>query len=195
MPDTSFAPLTQRHGYTDEEKENIQKAVRLLETSHGVVDMPQMREEFCDWLEAKRQLALANADRVMDVYRRRSAVIGFRCGVIFHLLEQQKEESEACIRFALAVADYVLAMQMEMFGQRLDRQQKDNDIVPIYKSRNNVLFEELPEQFTLLDASRARRDGAGKETLRKMVYRWVKRGLCERVEGEAELWQKLPLTA
>lgn len=195
MPDTSFAPLTQRHGYTDEEKENIQKAVRLLETSHGVVDMPQMREEFCTWLEAKRQLALANADRVMDVYRRRSAVIGFRCGVIFHLLEQQKEESEACIRFALAVADYVLAMQMEMFGQRLDRQQKDNDIVPIYKSRNNVLFEELPEQFTLLDASRARRDGAGKETLRKMVYRWVKRGLCERVEGEAELWQKLPLTA
>ena len=35
-----------------------------------------MCEEFCQWLEAKRQLALANADRVMDVYRRRSAVIG-----------------------------------------------------------------------------------------------------------------------
>lgn len=91
MPDTSFAPLTQRHGYTDEEKENIQKAVRLLETSHGVVDMPQMREEFCDWLEAKRQLALA-------------------------------------------VADYVLAMQMEMFGQRLDRQQKDDGIAHLSKS-------------------------------------------------------------
>lgn len=91
MPDTSFAPLTQRHGYTDEEKENIQKAVRLLENSHGVVDMPQMREEFCDWLEAKRQLALA-------------------------------------------VADYVLAMQMEMFGQRLDRQQKDDGIAHLSKS-------------------------------------------------------------
>ena len=27
---------------------------------------------------------------------------------------------DACIRFAKAVADYVLAMQMEMFGLRLD---------------------------------------------------------------------------
>lgn len=195
LPDTSFAPLTQHHGYTDEEKDNIQKAVRILETSHGVIDMPRMREEFCTWLEAKRQLALVNADRVMDVYRRRSAVIGFRCGVIFYLLEQQNEETVACIRFALAVADYVLAMQMEMFGQRLDRQQQDNDVIPVYRSRNTVLFEQLPDQFTLLDASRARRDGAGKETLRKMVYCWMKRGLCERVDGETDLWQKLPLTA
>lgn len=114
---------------------------------------------------------------------------------IFYLLEQQNEETVACIRFALAVADYVLAMQMEMFGQRLDRQQQDNDVIPVYRSRNTVLFEQLPDQFTLLDASRARRDGAGKETLRKMVYRWMKRGLCERVDGETDLWQKLPLTA
>lgn len=195
MPDTSFAPLTQRHGYTDEEKENIQKAVRILETSHGVVDMPRMREEFCAWLEAKRQLALVNADRVMDVYRRRSAVIGFRCGAIFHLLEQQPEETDACIRFAVAVADYVLAMQMEMFGQRLDRQQQDNDAAPVYKTRNSLLFAQLPEQFTLLDASRARRDGACRDTLRKMIKRWMKRGLCQSVEGEVDLWQKLPLTA
>ncbi len=196
MPDTSFAPLSQHHGYTEEEQDNILKAVNLLERSHGVMELPRMCEEFCQWLEAKRQLALANADRVMDVYRRRSAVIGFRCGVIFHILEQTEEETDACIRFAKAVADYVLAMQMEMFGLRLDKQQQDNEAIPVYKSRNTLLFAQLPEQFTLFDASRERGDGASRETIRKMISRWTKRGLCKKLKsGDTEIWQKLTISA
>lgn len=179
-----------------EEQANILKAVSLLERSHGVMELPRMCEEFCQWLEAKRQLALANADRVMDVYRRRSAVIGFRCGVIFHILEQTEEETDACIRFAKAVADYVLAMQMEMFGLRLDKQQQDNEAIPVYKSRNTLLFAQLPEQFTLFDASRERGDGASRETIRKMISRWTKRGLCKKLKsGDTEIWQKLTLSA
>ena len=196
MPDTSFAPLSQHHGYTEEEQDNILKAVNLLERSHGVMELPRMCEEFCQWLEAKRLLALANADRVMDVYRRRSAVIGFRCGVIFHILEQTEEETDACIRFAKAVADYVLAMQMEMFGLRLDKQQQDNEAIPVYKSRNTLLFAQLPEQFTLFDASHERGDGASRETIRKMISRWTKRGLCKKLKsGDTEIWQKLTLSA
>ena len=160
------------------------------------MELPRMCEEFCQWLEAKRLLALANADRVMDVYRRRSAVIGFRCGVIFHILEQTEEETDACIRFAKAVADYVLAMQMEMFGLRLDKQQQDNEAIPVYKSRNTLLFAQLPEQFTLFDASRERGDGASRETIRKMISRWTKRGLCKKLKsGDTEIWQKLTLSA
>lgn len=195
MPDTSFAPISQHHGYTDEEKENILKAVKLLEQSHGVVDLPRLRDTFCTWLEEKRQLALANADRVMDVYRRRSAVIGFRCGVIFHVLEQTEEETDACIHFAKAVADYVLAMQMEMFGLRLDKQQQANEATPVYKTRNTVLFNQLPDQFTFFDASRERGDGASRETIRKMINRWTKRGLCKKLDGDTEMWQKLPISA
>ncbi len=195
MPDTSFAPISQHHGYTEEEQANIQQAVKLLSQSHGVLDLPHLREDFCTWLEEKRQLALANADRVMDVYRRRSAVIGFRCGVIFHILEQTEEESEACIHFAKAVADYVLAMQMELFGLRLDKQQQDNEATPVYKTRNTVLFDQLPEQFTFFDASRERGDGACRETILKMIRRWTKRGLCKKMKGDNEMWQKLPISA
>lgn len=195
MPDTSFAPISRHHGYTEEEQANIQQAVKLLEQSHGVMELPRMCQEFCTWLEEKRQLALANADRVMDVYRRRSAVIGFRCGVIFHVLEQTEEETDACIRFAKAVADYVLAMQMEMFGLRLDKQQQANEAIPVYKTRNTVLFDQLPDQFTILDASRERGDGASRETIRRMINRWIKRGLCKKLEGDTLMWQKLPISA
>lgn len=125
MPDTSFAPLSQHHGYTEEEQANILKAVSLLERSHGV-----------------------------------------------------------------------MAMQMEMFGLRLDKQQQDNEAIPVYKSRNTLLFAQLPEQFTLFDASRERGDGASRETIRKMISRWTKRGLCKKLKsGDTEIWQKLTLSA
>ena len=96
--------------------------------------------------------------------------------------------TDACIRFAKSVADYVLAMQMEMFGLRLDKQQQDNEAIPVYKSRNTLLFAQLPEQFTLFDASR--------ETIRKMISRSTKRGLCKKLKGgDTEIWQKLTISA
>ena len=86
----------------------------------------------------------------------------------------------------------MLAMQMEMFGLRLDKQQQDNEAIPVYKSRNTLLFAQLPEQFTLFDASRERGDGA----IRKMISRWTKRGLCKKLKsGDTEIWQKLTISA
>ena len=90
----------------------------------------------------------------------------------------------------------MLAMQMEMFGLRLDKQQQDNEAIPVYKSRNTLLFAQLPEQFTLFDASRERGDGASRETIRKMISRWSKRGLCKKLKsGDTEIWQKLTISA
>ena len=90
----------------------------------------------------------------------------------------------------------MLAMQMEMFGLRLDKQQQDNEAIPVYKSRNTLLFAQLPEQFTLFDVSRERGDGASRETIRKMISRWSKRGLCKKLKsGDTEIWQKLTISA
>lgn len=84
---------------------------------------------------------------------------------------------------------------MEMFGLRLDKQQQANEATPVYQSRNTILFAQLPDQFTFFDASRERGDGASRETIRKMISRWTKRGLCKKVEGDAEMWQKVPVSA
>lgn len=55
--------------------------------------------------------------------------------------------------------------------------------------------DQLPDQFTFFDASRERGDGASRETIRKMISRWTKRGLCKKVEGDTEMWQKVPVSA
>ena len=48
----------------------------------------------------------------------------------------------------------------------------------------------------LFDASRERGDGASRETIRKMISRWTKRGLCKKLKsGDTEIWQKLTLSA
>ena len=75
-------------------------------------------------------------------------------------------------------------------------EEQDNEAIPVYKSRNTLLFAQLPEQFTLFDASRERGDGASRETIRKMISRWTKRGLCKKLKGgDTEIWQKLTLSA
>ena len=193
MPDTSFAPLSQHHGYTEEEQDNILKAVNLLERSHGVMELPRMCEEFCQWLEAKSNspCECRSCDGCVS-----SPFRSHRLPLWRYLPHSGADRrGDRCLHpFCQAVADYVLAMQMEMFGLRLDKQQQDNEAIPVYKSRNTLLFAQLPEQFTLFDASRERGDGASRETIRKMISRWTKRGLCKKLKsGDTEIWQKLTL--
>lgn len=104
MPDNRFAPLTTFADTPREADENIQKAVGALRSASGFVDTPRLREAMASWVEEKRVEALQAIDEVKDTYRKRAAVIGFRCGVIFYLLEEGQadpschSESDSSIR-------------------------------------------------------------------------------------------------
>ena len=69
-----------------EEEARIQEAVTRLRTAAGQIDVPRLRRAIEGWAEAKRVEAAKDIDHVKDTYRKRAAVIGFRCGVIHHLL-------------------------------------------------------------------------------------------------------------
>ena len=87
-------------------------------------------------------------------------------------------------------------MQMEMFGLRLDKQQQDNEAIPVYKSRTPCSLPSSLSSSPSFDASREHGDGASRETIRKMISRWTKRGLCKKLKGgDTEIWQKLTLSA
>ena len=110
---------------------------------------------------------------MLDTFRKRAAVIGFRCGVVFPLLENQGgilKESKASLDFALLIAEYALKYQTELFGsQLLEVNTTISDTG--YRSRNKLLFDELPARFTfqmLQDLKPDARYGA----LREMIYKW-----------------------
>ena len=87
MPDSSFAKMPKFTRRSAEEEARIQEAVTRLRSYSGFVDTPRLRKAIEAWVEEKRVEAAKDIDRVKDTYRKRAAVIGFRCGVIHHLLK------------------------------------------------------------------------------------------------------------
>ena len=119
--------------------------------------------------------AAKDIDHVKDTYRKRAAVIGFRCGVIFHLLSGCSKESKACLDFALMMADYCLMQQIKTFGEALR-----SEFVNAYDEcqrygTNHSIFDQLPPTFTR-DDLRAKKTGTSESGLRNIIMRWKRDG-------------------
>ena len=183
MPDGAFAKLTKFRKRTADEEARIQEAVTKLRNANGEVEVPRLQKAIEKWLEEKRVEAAMNIDRVMDTYRRRAAVIGFRCGVIFHLLEETEKESKSCIDFALLMADYCLEGQMKLFGEALKNQYICAQDECQRYSTNHSVFDQLAPTFTR-DDLRALKQGTMDSGLRNVIMRWKNDGWIEPIDRQ-----------
>ena len=84
MPDSSFSKMPKFGKRSAEDEARIQEAVTRLRSFTGIVDVPRLRKAIESWVEEKRVEAAKDIDHVKDTYRKRAAVIGFRCGVIWN---------------------------------------------------------------------------------------------------------------
>ena len=82
MPDSSFSKMPKFGKRSAEDEARINEAVTKLRSYSGFIDTPRLRKAIDRWVEEKRVEAAKDIDRVKDTYRKRAAVIGFRCGVI-----------------------------------------------------------------------------------------------------------------
>ena len=188
MPNNDFAKMPVYGHRSEADNKNILTAVAKLRAQSGYLDTPRLRKAIAKWVEGKRIQAMKNDDKVMDVYRKRSAVIGFRAGCIYRLLNDK--EDKKCIDFALMMAEYVLYEQMRIFGNLL--QQSWDDFTPttgIYKSANNRLFDQLPMTFTLDDVMRLKGEGCKEHSVRTVISRW-KRNKLINPDGK-DSWVKI----
>lgn len=183
----------------------ILRGVDILRTASGFIDTPRLRKVVEKWCDGKADEAEAHKDDVVDTFRKRAAVIGFRAGVIFHILEtgealmkEGKEltddfmtdatESSNCVDFAILVADHALKYQCLLYGSQLlsDRKQV-NDNAGTYQSRNKNLFEELADEFSF-DRLVELRPDTKYNALRTMVYKWKRDGLI--IDVKKNTWRK-----
>ena len=74
--------MTDEDVMNEADRQRIERAAQILQEADGFYDTPRLRKTIDEWLEEKRVEASMAMDRVKDIYRRRSAVIGFRCGVV-----------------------------------------------------------------------------------------------------------------
>ena len=188
MPDTAFAKMPKYGRRSANEESRIQEAVTRLRSYTGFVDTPRLRKAIDQWVEEKRIEAAKDIDRVKDTYRRRAAVIGFRCGVIFHLLSGLTKESKQCTEFAVMMAEYAMTEQIKTFGWALQNQYVDAQSECVRHGVNHSIFDQLPPVFSLNDLAALKGSSTPRNSLIKIISRWKIDGWIEKI-GEMR-WEK-----
>ena len=171
-----------------EEEARIQEAVTRLRSFSGMIDTPRLRRAIEDWVEAKRVEAAKDIDHVKDTYRKRAAVIGFRCGVIHHLLSGAEKETKATIEFATMMAEYCLSQQMKTFGEALRNEYVSAEDKCQRYGANHSVFDQLSPTFTIDDLRALKRGFCGESSIRMILSRWSRDGWISKADRHH--WQK-----
>ena len=190
MPDASFSKMPKFGKRLAEDEARIQQAVTRLRSFTGLVDVPRLRKTIEAWVEEKRVEAAKDIDHVKDTYRKRAAVIGFRCGVIFHLLSGKDKESKSCLDFALMMAEYCLAQQIKTFGEALRNEYVNAQDECQRYGANHSIFDQLAPSFTMDDLRALKRGYCGESALRNIITRWRRDGWIEKTDSKH--WAKVP---
>lgn len=187
MPDASFSKMPKFRKRTPEEEARIDEAVTKLRSYSGLIDVPRLRKGMENWAEEKRKEAAKDIDHVKDTYRKRAAVIGFRCGVVFYLLsmdpnKKDMRESRQCVDFAIMMAEYTLRMQMKTFGEAMRNEYANDKDECIRYGANHSIFDQLIETFSMDDLRSLKRPDMPQNSLNKIISRWHRDGWIERVD-------------
>ena len=189
MPDASFQKMPKFGKRSAEDEAKIQEAVTRLRSCTGLIDVPRLRKAIERWVEEKRVEAAKDIDHVKDIYRKRAAVIGFRCGVIFHLLTGKDKETKACLDFALMMAEYCLQQQIKTFGNTLRNQYVNAQQECQRYGVNHSVFDQLPPVFTMDELRSLKKDFCSEASLRKIVSNWNLNKWIEKIDRHH--WKKL----
>ena len=187
MPDSSFSKMPKFGKRSAGDEARINEAVTKLRSYSGFIDTPRLRKAIERWVEEKRVEAAKDIDRVKDTYRKRAAVIGFRCGVICRLLEGK--ESNRCLQFATAMAEYCLQQQISAFGEALSKEYVEAKDECQRYGANHSVFDHLAPVFTMDDLRAMKRGFCGESALRNIITRWRRDGWIEKTDSRH--WKKV----
>ncbi len=187
MPDSSFSKMPKFGKRSAGDEARINEAVTKLRSYSGFIDTPRLRKAIERWVEEKRVEAAKDIDRVKDTYRKRAAVIGFRCGVICRLLEGK--ESNRCLAFAVMMAEYCLQQQISAFGEALSKEYVEAKDECQRYGANHSVFDHLAPVFTMDDLRAMKRGFCGESALRNIITRWRRDGWIEKTDSRH--WKKV----
>lgn len=150
------------------------------------------------WQEEKRQEVLRSGDRALDIFRRRSAQIGFQAGMLFHHLymlsskakkpevtEAQKRTIAECSAW---VADWTLMAQYEKFAEEVNEQQGGTKRA---HNRAQDIFAELPKTFSKYDVEALQEKSGNKTATKFLLHSWTSNKLCKLTDKDKRLYTKL----
>lgn len=138
------------------------------------------------WLEQQRLMAIKEADRARDTFRKRAAVNAFRLGMVAMVCHQMqshtigRKEREEVKRFVLWAADRILTNVLTKFGDSYNELIAQSESIPHQRRTKTVtLYESLPEEFTLADLHKAMAAQGVKQRDRGLLLAWQRADFIE----------------
>lgn len=164
---------------SEQDTAKITKQVSVLRAVNCEVEMRFIYPAIEEWLEKERLIAIKESNRARDIFRKRSAVIGFRAAMMLRpLYTNGGKNLERLKDFALYVADIVLKNQLAFAGERL------NEVINSSASatkKTDVIFDKLEDVFTTNDVIMLSKKSNIKTPHKGLVYLWRKNGLIEKL--------------
>lgn len=158
--------------------------VRLNEISlQGDEVMPEhhmkmafLNAELKKWLAAQQQEALRENNRTRDIFCRRSAVVGFRAGMIAWFLYGEKN-TPTYRKKVTAFATWVANSMLNQLIMRFDMKETGSNTIPWEST-----FTRLPETFSATLAARELSRAGCSSQISHVLYKWKLNGLIEQTQ-------------
>lgn len=153
LPERLGDPMRRCRQITEDLKYEVGSAALWLMEQGGQIAFPSLLKAIEVWVNRKGELAKATASKAVDEFRKRSAVNGFRAGMLCYLLEQYHPTltEDEIVNFGLWVAEYVFRNHMSLFGSQVDKAASEHQ--RINGHRVPYMLPMLPKLFTREDVS------------------------------------------
>lgn len=189
LPDQFGKPMPIWKEFDKEQKSIVDiNLVRLNEVSimgeevqpDHVMKLSWLNTEMEKWIRAQQAEAVKSGDRTRDIFCRRSAVVGFRAGMLaFFLWGEPKRVTPTIQRKVKAFAVWVANSMLNQHLLRFNIQSTHSNTM----LHENVL-RALPAEFTREEAERALVADGCDTPVRQVLYKWRLSGSIE-TTGEA----------
>ena len=164
---------------SEQDSAKITKQVSVLRAVNCEVEMRFIYPAIEEWLEKERLIAIKESNRARDIFRKRSAVIGFRAAMLLRpLYSNGGKNLERLKDFALYVADVVLKNQLAFAGERLNEVINSSTTAT---KKTDAIFDKLEDTFTTNDVIMLSRKNNIKTPHKGLIYLWRKNGLIEKL--------------
>lgn len=186
LPDQFGKPLPVWGEFTQDQKRIVDIGLeRLNEISligedvqpEYMLNLDYLNKELEIWLRAQQIEAVNQNDRTRDIFCRRSAVVGFRAGMLAAFLYGGKKPTPTIrknvVKFSLWVADNMLNQQLLRF-----KIEAGNSNVNKWEE----VFEKLPTEFARVELERELTAAGYDTSVRDVLYRWRLLGIIEQTE-------------
>lgn len=180
LPDQAYKKLPVFKELTDRQKKAVDTAVARISgvsvvkgkvQPEHMMELPFLNEWAAKWLEDMRKLAARFDNRSLDTFRRRSAVVGFRAGMIAYYLygkQDKKTQANTCA-FAQLVAEQMVIALLRRYNV--------SEVSNVVHYQN--IWNRLEDEFTVDEVEAVASSIGVSSPARTIVFRWKHNGLLD----------------